>query len=247
MAAVWPAALIHLARDQSAQAVATLSRGVDAVTGDLLRQGQWLSLLVEAQLFTPDRGGAATTADRLAALASTTDSTLLGAYAALAAGRVAAVSGDVRAARGLLAAAESGFDEASRPVELAQARLALAEVAQGEAPHDAEALARAVHATAVRHELPALRDRSAALLRQLGVTPPRNTPAATVMGVLTAREAEILDGLRQGDSNAQIAGRLFLSPKTVEHHVSRILVKLGVRTRAEAAAVAAAAGPSARR
>ena len=246
-AAVWPAALVHLARNEPNQAVATLRRGVDAVTGDLLRQGQWLSLLVEAQLAAPDRGGAAATADRLTALAATTDSTVVRAYAALAAGRVAASSGDVPAARGLLASAESGFDQATRPVETAQARLALAEATHADAPLDAVALARAVHATAVRHDLPALRDRSAALLRQLGVTPPRNASAATAIGVLTAREAEILDGLRQGDSNAQIAGRLFLSPKTVEHHVSRIFVKLGVRTRAEAAAVAASTGPPARR
>jgi DNA-binding CsgD family transcriptional regulator len=88
-----------------------------------------------------------------------------------------------------------------------------------------------------------LRDRSAALLRRLGATPPRNASASNSMATLTAREVEILDGLRQGDSNAQIAGRLVLSPKTVEHHVSRIFVKLGVRTRAEAAAVAASAGP----
>jgi DNA-binding NarL/FixJ family response regulator len=47
----------------------------------------------------------------------------------------------------------------------------------------------------------------------------------------------------RGDTNGEIAARLFLSPKTVEHHVSRVLVKLGLRTRAEAAAVAAAADP----
>ena len=52
-------------------------------------------------------------------------------------------------------------------------------------------------------------------------------------------ESDILDGLRRGNTNAEIAARLFLSPKTVEHHVSRVLTKLGVRTRAEAAAIAA--------
>ena len=89
-----------------------------------------------------------------------------------------------------------------------------------------------------------LRDRSAAVLRRLGASAPRATPATTAVSGLTARETEILDGLRRGDSNATIAGRLFLSPKTIEHHVSRIFVKLGVRTRAEAAAVAAAASVS---
>lgn len=52
---------------------------------------------------------------------------------------------------------------------------------------------------------------------------------------LTAREAEVLRLLVAGQRNAEIAEALFLSPKTVEHHVSAILAKLNVRTRTEAA------------
>lgn len=51
---------------------------------------------------------------------------------------------------------------------------------------------------------------------------------------LTRREAEILALLVQGLRNAAIAKRLFLSTKTVEHHISAILAKLNVRSRAEA-------------
>ena len=55
---------------------------------------------------------------------------------------------------------------------------------------------------------------------------------------LTARELEVLALLAQPLRNADIARRLVLSPRTVDHHVSRILAKLGARTRTEAVAAA---------
>jgi DNA-binding CsgD family transcriptional regulator len=55
---------------------------------------------------------------------------------------------------------------------------------------------------------------------------------------LTRREAEILTLLSKGLRNAAIARRLFVSTKTVDHHVSAILAKLGVPSRAEAIAMA---------
>jgi DNA-binding CsgD family transcriptional regulator len=51
---------------------------------------------------------------------------------------------------------------------------------------------------------------------------------------LTRREAEVLAYLQRGASNAEIAGRLYLSERTVQHHVSAILRKLGVRSRGQA-------------
>lgn len=55
---------------------------------------------------------------------------------------------------------------------------------------------------------------------------------------LTKREAQIFELLAQGMRNAAIAKRLFLSTKTVDHHVSSILTKLGVPSRLEAIAMA---------
>ena len=52
---------------------------------------------------------------------------------------------------------------------------------------------------------------------------------------LTARELEVLALLADGLRNRDIAERLFLSPKTVDHHVSAILRKLDTRTRGQAA------------
>ncbi|MGH8202454.1 MAG: ATP-binding protein [Steroidobacteraceae bacterium] len=54
---------------------------------------------------------------------------------------------------------------------------------------------------------------------------------------LTRREAEILGLLAKGLRSSLIARRLFISPKTVEHHVSAVLAKLGVSSRAEAVAL----------
>lgn len=73
-------------------------------------------------------------------------------------------------------------------------------------------------------------------LRALGVRGPRDSTRANPAG-LTAREVEIVALLDEGLRNADIALRLHLSPKTVDHHVSSVLAKLGVRTRGEAARV----------
>ena len=55
---------------------------------------------------------------------------------------------------------------------------------------------------------------------------------------LTAREMQILGCLADGLSNGQIGARLHVSPKTVDHHVSSVLAKLGVATRGEATRLA---------
>jgi DNA-binding CsgD family transcriptional regulator len=78
-------------------------------------------------------------------------------------------------------------------------------------------------------------------LRRRGVTAvprgPRSTTASNAAG-LTSRQFEVLRMLADGHSNAEIAAQLTLSHKTVEHHVSAVLDKLGVSTRGQAIAAA---------
>lgn len=85
----------------------------------------------------------------------------------------------------------------------------------------------------------------ARMLRELGVRRvPRGARPSTRRNPagLTRREAEVLELIAQGMSNSAIARRLFLSPKTIEHHTSAILHKLGVESRAEAIRVAEIGG-----
>lgn len=77
-------------------------------------------------------------------------------------------------------------------------------------------------------------------LRALGVRTWRRHPASEstrALAELTDRELEVAMLLASGSSNPEIAAELFLSRKTIERHVSNVLAKLGVRNRAEVAAL----------
>jgi DNA-binding NarL/FixJ family response regulator len=132
-----------------------------------------------------------------------------------------------------LESALAAFGRIELPLEEAKARLDLAHVLITQRPAMAQVEARA--ALARFQELAATRDADAAtsLLRRLGVrghTGPRGD------GTLTTREKQVLDLLGEGMSNTDIAARLYISRRTAEHHVSNILAKLGLASRAEATA-----------
>ena len=77
---------------------------------------------------------------------------------------------------------------------------------------------------------------------------PRRSTRSNRYG-LTRREQEVLGLVAAGLPNSDISRRLFISERTVDHHVSAVLTKMGVRSRGQAASVAASAGliPSPRR
>jgi DNA-binding CsgD family transcriptional regulator len=151
-------------------------------------------------------------------------------------GRALAAGGHVAQAGAHLDAALSAFVRLEMPLESARTRLLCARVLAEQEPE--VAVAQMQLALTAFEDLGAGRDAddAAAFLRQLGVKAARVGPRG--VEVLTKREREVLSLLAEGLSNPEIAARLYLSRKTVEHHVAHVLAKLGVRNRAEAAAEA---------
>ncbi|WP_194409159.1 response regulator [Microbacterium cremeum] len=104
-----------------------------------------------------------------------------------------------------------------------------------------EELARAVRVVAEGESLLAPSATRALIERFAATRGPRRTDRV-VLGELTEREREILVGVAQGESNTEIAARLFIAEQTVKTHVSRILSKLGARDRAQLVIAAYEAG-----
>lgn len=237
-----PLAAIHLDRGDAALGAAVADRALAQLTGDAVRSMPLLVVAIDADLHRGDVEAATVRLSRLVSLAASAASPAGGAIVALARGRVAMAQADHAGAIASFEEATSGAS-GERPAQLAVAHLELAGAyAAAGRRDDAVAAARAAHAVARRLAAGPLCDRASAMLRDLGAVAPRPAERDAVWRDLTARERDVLDGICRGETNAQIGGRLYLSPKTVEHHVSRLLAKLGVRTRAEAAAVAAVAG-----
>jgi DNA-binding NarL/FixJ family response regulator len=180
--------------------------------GAVLARAPVLVLLVQARAACGELEAAADALGRLRGLPA------LRASADLAAGVLAAAAGDHERARPLLEDAADGFS--GLPYERACARRELAAtLAALGRPEPAAAEANA----------------AAAALRELGA-------GADPLPGLTPREREVLTVLAAGLTNDQIAERLVVSPHTVHRHVTNILRKLGVPSRAAAAAHAAKAG-----
>jgi DNA-binding CsgD family transcriptional regulator len=148
------------------------------------------------------------------------------------------------------AAAAKAWERLSEPYPTAYARRRQAEalLLGGLARERVEPSLRAAHAAAsalgaapLRAEIEALARRGRLDLGTAAQSSPPSGPEPPSpldrLG-LTAREQEVLALVAIGQTNAQIAEALFISPKTATVHVSNILAKLGVRNRVEAATIA---------
>jgi DNA-binding NarL/FixJ family response regulator len=190
-----------------------------------------LELMVRAQAQRGDLDGAAAALEALRGLERLVGTAALRATRELAEGRVAAASGEHERARTLLEDAVDRFERCCAPFEAADARTELAATLL--------ALGRA---DAAEREAAAARD----TLAELGARP---APAASGLGApppaasgLTPRERDVLRLLADGLTNRQIAERLVVSEHTVHRHVTNILRKLDLPSRAAAAAHAVRSG-----
>ena len=76
------------------------------------------------------------------------------------------------------------------------------------------------------------------LIDEFAARPEPHTPTPAEMAQLTPREREVLSLMARGLSNADVATELFISEATVKTHLARVMMKLGVREKAQAVAAA---------
>lgn len=236
--AVVPLARLHLATGRPQVAVEVVDRYLSVGERADYVEAPLLAVAVQAHLATGSVQDAIRCQERLAALARAQTTRALHGLAAVAAAQVCVATG-TGDPRTCWHEAMSHYATARMPLEAALVRLELARHSAGSRPD--VAVAEASVALSELEALGAARsaDEAAALLRMLG-GPARTGPKRNAD--LTKREEEVLALLGHGLTNSEIAERLYISAKTVEHHVGRVLAKLGARSRAEAAAHAARSG-----
>jgi ATP/maltotriose-dependent transcriptional regulator MalT len=225
---------LHLARAAPKASISLVRRRLRDLHEEYRERACLLDLLLEALVAKGDDGHLRDGLEKVAALPNA-EATLFAAYQRRALGRGMAALGE-RSAIEDLEAALSAFGLLDMPYECGRTRLLLAQVLAEDDRETAVADARA--ALMCFEQLGAARDAdaAAAVLRSLGVRSPRTGPKG--LGLLSKRELEILTLLGDGLANRDIAERLYISRKTVEHHVASILSKLGLSGRAEATAYA---------
>jgi len=197
-----------------------------------------LTRLVEARLAQGCLDDARVAASELERIAEAAGRDRVVAAAQLARGRIAAAD-QAPEAESLIREALNRYASLGLRLDTARARLDLTRVLAATDRAVAADVAR--RAFSELESLGALReaDEAAALMRAIGVKAPSGPRSA---GLLTRREVEVLRLLGEGNTNVQIGKRLFISPKTVEHHVARIYRKLDVHSRSQAATYAARLG-----
>ena len=217
-------ALLRLAEGKVGAAEAAVRRGVAEAT-DVSSRATRLPAYVEVLVAAGDLDAASAAADELRDVAGDLDAPLLRARAEHAAGAVKLAHGDARGALEALREAEMRWIQLDNPFEGARTRVLVAQACSLLGDDDTasvefdEAL-RVFEELGARLELEHLADGGGAA----GDHP------------LTAREVEVLRLVSTGTTNKAIAAELVVSERTIDRHVSNILTKLGLSSRAAATA-----------
>ena len=233
--------LLELGLGRPEAAVEALEQAAELVAGSGIGEPNivhWQPDLIEAYAFSGRRAAALATMADLERHAERTD----GLW----------VRGTLARCRGLLADSDDApahFRESAELLEAANAPFELARTHLFRGAHarrDGRRREARVDLQAAAESFDALgavvwSSRTYAELRASGVSRRRQADHATRVE-LTAHELRVARIVAEGASNREAAAALFLSPKTVEYHLASIYRKLGVRRRAELAAVATARG-----
>jgi DNA-binding CsgD family transcriptional regulator len=194
-----------------------------------------LEVLIRAQLALGNIARGRETLEALRAVASGIATGPVEAATSFAAGIVACAGADFDGACRHLEDAVDLYERSRAPFEAARARIELAGSLVAIGRPDAAA-AELTAAQASLREMGARREaeRAAGLLAQLQRVPARSSSGASLG--LTRREVEVLHLVADGLNDKEIASALTLSEHTVHRHISNILAKLGLSSRAAAVA-----------
>lgn len=222
-------AVLRLAQGQIDAARAAIGGAVEEAHDRRLRS-RLLAPYVEIMLAANDVPAARRAADELSDIAATVGAPVLEAMARQATGAVLLAEGNPGAAMSALQRALTVWCELEMPYEAARARALVGVASRELGDHDTGEM-----------EL----DAACRVFQQVGAKPDLARVAALrrkarpdTASRLTARELQVLRLLAAGKTNRAIAQDLGISEKTVARHVSNIFTKLGLATRAAAAAYA---------
>lgn len=221
-------ALLRLAQEREEEAVNAITRAL-ATTKPAWQRARLLPAYAEIMLTAGEREKARAAVHELESIAAEVGTRIPEAMAAQARGALALAEGDTRGAIDRLQHAYRIWYQVGAPYLTARIRVLLARAYQAFGDLDGAELER---------------DAAQAVFRELGAAPdlaalssPKNTAVASAHG-LSARELQVLRLVASGKTNKAIATELFLSERTIDRHVSHILAKLDVPSRAAATAFA---------
>jgi len=226
-------AQLRLAQGQGAAAAAAIRRATDEAHDSALR-ARLIGPYVEIMIANGDLPEAKAGAEELASIADNVDAPYLRAAAAQASGAVLLHADEARSALAALRRAWVTWQELGAPYEAARVRVLVGLACRALGDWDGEAL----ELEAAQHAF----DTLGATIDLARVDALIRGAAVKTVGGLTAREVEVLRLVAAGQTNGEIATALGISGHTVRRHLQNVFARLGVPSRAAAAAFVAQHG-----